>query len=290
MMISKPAAAMIFYLRILIFGCGAAANEVEKNLMLMGFRIITMVDFDRVEDSNLSKSVLFGREDIGRFKAEVAAEKAAQMALADNVEIRYIVGNLMTDVGKGLFLEHDFVICCVDTRDDRVYINDMCVRTRTPFMEVGFRGYNSEVSFFAPEGPMQQQDGTIIDSLPTSDGLFPKMLGTFPVCLREEMGTGNFDGTRNSCSGFKVHDKDLAKIPTIQTGAALVGAILAQELVKYLDGKDNPTRTRSGYFYGKVCEYDNTDRLIREYTYGDHGQPYSGNRRYSITEYSFPLM
>ena len=253
MMISKPAAAMIFYLRILIFGCGAAANEVEKNLMLMGFRIITMVDFDRVEDSNLSKSVLFGREDIGRFKAEVAAEKAAQMALADNVEIRYIVGNLMTDVGKGLFLEHDFVICCVDTRDARVYINDMCVRTRTPFMEVGFRGYNSEVSFFAPEGPMQQQDGTIIDSLPTSDGLFPKMLGTFPVCLREEMGTGNFDGTRNSCSGFKVHDKDLAKIPTIQTGAALVGAILAQELVKYLDGKDT-LRGKMLLFHGLTLE------------------------------------
>lgn len=253
MMISKLAAAMICNLRILIFGCGAAANEIVKNLVLMGFRFITVVDFDFVEDSNLSKSVLFGRKDIGRFKAEVVAEKAALMALAENVVIRYIVGNLITDVGKGVFLEHDFVICCVDTKDARVYINDMCVRTHTPFMEVGFRGYNSEVSFFAPEGPIQQQDGTLIDSLPTSDGFFPKMLGTFPVCLREEMGTGTFDGTRNSCSGFKVHDKDLAKIPTIQTGAAFVGAILAQELVKYLDGKDT-LRGKMLLFHGLTLE------------------------------------
>ena len=253
MMVSKLAARMIGMIRILIFGCGAAANEIIKDLVLMGFRFFTVVDFDRVEDSNLSKSVLFGREDIGRFKAEVVAEKAALMALAENAVIRYIVGNLITDVGKGVFLEHDFVICCVDTKDARVYINDMCVLTRTPFMEVGFRGYNSEVSFFAPEGPMQQQDGTLIDSLPTSDGLFPKMLGTFPVCLREEMGTGTFDGARNSCSGFKVHDKDLAKIPTIQSGAAFVGAILAQELVKYLDGKDT-LRGKMLLFHGLTLE------------------------------------
>ena len=63
------------------------------------------------------------------------------------------------------------------------------------------------------------------------------------------------------------------------------GKLLLKE--EYLDGKDNPTRTRSGYFYGKVCEYDNTDRLIREYTYGDHGQPYSGSRQYAITEYTY---
>ena len=55
---------------------------------------------------------------------------------------------------------------------------------------------------------------------------------------------------------------------------------------EYLDGKDQPTRNRS-FVYGRVLEYDDRDRLIREYTYGENGQPYSGNRRYSITEYSY---
>lgn len=249
MMISKFGADLIKSVRILIFGLGAGGNEVLKNLVLMGFRHLTLCDFDRVEDSNLSKSVFFRPEDIGKGKAEVAARRAAEMALAEEPDIRYINGNLMTDVGKGIFLEHDIVICCVDTQKARAYINDMCVLTRTPFFEVGFSGFNADVSFFAPEGPMRQADGTVIDKLPTSDGSFPTMLGDFPVCLREEIGTGTFDEKRNSCSGFKVKDKELAKIPTIQVSAALTGALVAQEVVKFLEGKDT-MRNKMFLFFG----------------------------------------
>ena len=266
MMISKAAGKAIRSLRILLVGAGAAGNEILKNLVLMGFGDkdlggkITVNDIDIVEDSNLSKSVLFTKEDIGKSKAEVAAKRAAEMALVDNPDIRYINANVMTDVGKGVFLDHDFVICAVDTQKARAYINDMCVLTKTPFMEVGFTGFNADVSFFAPVGPMQQADGTIIDKLPTADGKFPKMLGEFPVCLREEIGTGSFDEKRNSCSGFKVKDNDLAKIPTIQTSAALTGAIVAQELVKYLDGKDT-LRNKMLYFFGLPLQ-----TMLIEYT------------------------
>ena len=255
MMISKPAAQMIRSLRILIIGMGAGGNEILKNLVLEGFGDkkydgkITVVDIDEVEDSNLSKSVLFSKEDIGRSKAEVAAKRAAAMALAEEPDIRYINANILTDIGKGIFLEHNFVICAVDTLKGRAYISDMCVLTKTPFMEVGFTGYNADVCFFAPVGLMKQKDGTIIDRLPASDGKFPDMLGEFPVCLREEIGTGSFEEKRNSCSGFKVKDKDLAKIPTIQSGAALTGALIVQELVKFLDGKDT-LRNKMLLFFG----------------------------------------
>ena len=63
------------------------------------------------------------------------------------------------------------------------------------------------------------------------------------------------------------------------------GKLLLKE--EYLDGQDRPTKTNSGYFYGKVCEYDEQGRIIREYTFGDHGQPYSGSRNYSIIEYTY---
>ena len=110
MMISKPAAQMIRSLRILIIGMGAGGNEILKNLVLEGFGDkkydgkITVVDIDEVEDSNLSKSVLFSKEDIGRSKAEVAAKRAAAMALAEEPDIRYINANIITDIGKGIFL------------------------------------------------------------------------------------------------------------------------------------------------------------------------------------------
>lgn len=253
MILSKPAADVIKNLRILVAGVGAGGNEVLKDLVLMGFGHLTIVDFDHVEDSNLSRTTLFRKEDIGKSKALVAAERLKEMALHDNPKIVGLHGNLITDFGKSLFLEHDIVICCVDTQKARAYINDMCVLTKTPFFEMGFQNYDVEISFFAPEGTMTQRDGTVIDSLPPSDGYFPKMNGTFPVCLRESIGFGYFDEKRNSCSGFKVKDTNLIKIPTIQVSAAMAGVLIAMELVKYLDGKDT-LKNKMLYFFGRTYE------------------------------------
>lgn len=242
---------MIKNLRLLVVGVGAAGNEVVKNLMLMGFRNITIVDFDYIEDSNLSRTVLFRTEDIGKSKAVVAAQRLKEMALAENPRIVGLHGNLMTDFGKGyLFMEHDIVISCVDTQRCRAFISDWCVRTNTPFFEIGFEAHTVNVTFFAPEdGYEQVTDGTVIDKLPSSDGFFPKPLGKFTVCLREEIGQGDFDDNRNSCSGFKMADIDLAKIPTIQSAAAMSGAIVCTELIKYLSGGDT-MRNKILYYYG----------------------------------------
>jgi molybdopterin/thiamine biosynthesis adenylyltransferase len=161
------------------------------------------------------------------------------MSLHPNPNIVGLHGNLMTDFGKNLFLEHDIVISCVDTQKCRAYINDWCVRTKTPFFEMGFDKYIVNITFFAPEGTMTQRDGTLIESLPTTDGYFPKFNGDFPVCLREEIGYGIFDEKRNSCSGFKVKDSNLVKIPTIQVSSAMAGTLIATELVKFLSGIDS---------------------------------------------------
>src|SRR4026208_1555396 len=60
--------------RILVVGAGAIGNEVLKNLALLEIGTVYIVDFDRVELSNLARSVLFRPSDRGRPKAEAAAE------------------------------------------------------------------------------------------------------------------------------------------------------------------------------------------------------------------------
>ena len=266
MMVSPNAAKLIRTLKILVVGAGAGGNEVLKNLLLMGFGNITIVDFDTVEDSNLSRTTLFCKEDIGKSKSLVAAERLKTMALHDNPNIIGLNGNLMTDFGKGLFIDHDIVICCVDTQKCRAYINDWCVRTKTPFFEMGFAEYDVDICFFAPEGTMTQSDGTIIEKLPSDNGVFPTFNGNFPVCLREEIGFGNFEEKRNSCSGYKVKDVNLAKIPTIQVSAAMAGVLVATELIKYLDGKDR-IRNKMLLYFGltyetMICSYSRNPKCV----------------------------
>ncbi len=96
--------------KILVVGAGAGGNEVLKNLALMGFGNFTIVDFDPIEPSNLSRATLFTKEDIGKSKAEVAASSLTQISLHENPSIKSINAKIQ-DVGKQVFLDNEIVIC-----------------------------------------------------------------------------------------------------------------------------------------------------------------------------------
>jgi molybdopterin/thiamine biosynthesis adenylyltransferase len=123
--------------RVLVVGAGALGNEVLKNLALLGLGTVYVIDLDDVEASNLSRSVLFRAEDGGRAKAEVAAQRAREI----NPDVRFVPvkGDVITDLGLGLFADVDVVIGCLDNREARLWVNRQCWKVGTPWVDAGIQ-------------------------------------------------------------------------------------------------------------------------------------------------------
>ena len=107
--------------RVLVVGAGALGNEILKNLALLGFQKIVVVDLDRIEESNLSRTVLFRTENIGSYKAEVAAKSLR--SVAPEIQVQPLVANVLYGCGLGLFAWSDVILAGLDNREARLWIN-----------------------------------------------------------------------------------------------------------------------------------------------------------------------
>jgi adenylyltransferase/sulfurtransferase len=138
--------------RVIVAGCGALGNEVIKNLALIGVGHLILVDFDRVELSNLPRSVLFRDKDIGSPKASTAAGGVRR--LNPNIEVTSIDGDLETCLGVGQIKECDLVLGCLDSIYARWILNRACYRAGRPWINAGISATVGEVSLYLPgHGP-----------------------------------------------------------------------------------------------------------------------------------------
>ena len=193
---------------IMVVGCGALGNEVLKNLVLMGAEHLTVVDFDRVESGNLSRSVLFTKEDArqGRYKVDVIAERLK--AMNPRLSIRTIRGDIAYDVGLGLVRQMDVVIGCVDNRWARYCINRLCMRAGIPWVDGGIDALEGTVRVFVP-----------------GRNCYACNLG--PEGLKDL-------SRRMPCSGVIRREEAAGKAPTTSVIASVIGAVQVQEALKLL--------------------------------------------------------
>lgn len=136
--------------RVLVAGAGALGNEVVKSLALFGVGHIYVVDFDRIEMSNLTRSVLFREEDAlnHAYKAEVVARRA--MEINPQIVVTPIVGNLFSDVGFGLYRSVDVIIGCLDSRIARYQLNRLAMRAGKTWIDGSIENLTGVVRVFAP--------------------------------------------------------------------------------------------------------------------------------------------
>ncbi|MFH1113038.1 MAG: ThiF family adenylyltransferase [Pseudomonadota bacterium] len=216
--------------RIMIVGAGAIGNETLKNLALLGFSRMFIADFDHISTSNLSRTVLFRKSDVERKKAEVAAERVRELCLVEDARIDWFHGDVVWELGTGLYRDMDLVLGCLDNIEARLAINRQCWLANTPWIDAGMYELGIHVtSFVPPTGPCYEC------SL-TDDRL---------KLARE----------RYSCDNFKRKMFLEGKVPTVQVASAIASGIQVQEAVKLLCGQ-RVAQGHTIYYQGAINDFD----------------------------------
>ena len=132
--------------RVLMVGAGGIGCELVKNLVLSGFKDITMIDLDTIDYSNLNRQFLFRAHHVQRSKALVAREAALEFPHDDGLAIAAHHGNIKDEqFGFDFFKGFDIVLNALDNVDARRHVNRVCLATGVPSVESGTQGYLGQV-------------------------------------------------------------------------------------------------------------------------------------------------
>ena len=194
---------------VLVVGAGALGNELVKNLALTGVGSIVVLDMDEVENTNLSRCVLFREGDEGADKARVVAQRGAEL----NSEIRVIpvVGDARLVVTPWLASRFDLVLGGVDNREARLHVNQACWKAGTPWIDGAIEGLLGVMRVFVPpdsacyECTMNETDHQVL-------------------------------AARKSCALLTRGQMLEGKVPTTATSASVIAAMQVQEAIKLLHG------------------------------------------------------
>ena len=226
--------------RVLVAGAGALGNEVVKNLALFGVGHLYVCDFDQIEISNLTRSVLFREEDAYNhaYKAEIVAKRAKE--INPQIEVAPIVGNLFSEVGFGLYKAVDVIIGCLDSRIARYQLNRLSLRAGKTWIDGSIENLTGVVKVYTP-GVSCYECGL----------------------SREEF---NNIMLRTGCADVVRTQTSAGRVATTPISASIIGAMQVQEAMKVIhteEGQPVPFKTLSG----KMWRFEGMTNAVNVYKY-----------------------
>jgi molybdopterin/thiamine biosynthesis adenylyltransferase len=167
--------------RVLIIGIGGLGSSASMYLAAGGVGHLVLVDFDKVDLSNLQRQIVHGTADIGRPK--VLSARATLEALNPETTITTIDHALEGNELENEVAAADVVIDASDNFNTRFAINSACVKTKTPLVSAAAIRFEAQISVFDAgntESPCYRclyGNGADLDQTCTANGVIAPLLG-----------------------------------------------------------------------------------------------------------------
>jgi molybdopterin/thiamine biosynthesis adenylyltransferase len=209
--------------RVFVVGLGGLGCPAAEYLAASGVGTLILNDFDRVDETNLQRQILYTPGDVGRLKVDAA--RARLEALNPDIEIRCVADRLDGEALRQAFGTVDLVLDGSDNFATRLAVNGAAVRAGVPLI-------------FGAAIRLEGQAGVF-----PNDGAGPCYR-----CLYDDE-----DEWLGSCQGNGV----LAPVPGV------IGTLMAVEALKLLAGVPSDLRNRMLLWDAKHADWQRIAVAVR---------------------------
>jgi len=170
-------------MKICVVGAGGTGSLMVELLRRAGCRRITVIDDDRIEDSNLNRVLHSGSLDVQekRKKVFIAAEANQRSGL--DTQLSAIDGNILTPIVQERLKDCDLMVGNVDNETARFVLNKLSIEALLPLIDMGteigavhdeVQSIDVRVTYVFPGGPCLECRGLIDRERMRLEGLQPE--------------------------------------------------------------------------------------------------------------------
>jgi len=169
---------------VVVMGCGGIGSPAIQYLAAAGIGQLTLIDSDLVEESNLQRQTIFSPNQIGRPKAELAADWVRRFD--SYLQVRSVIARISADNVDDILEGADLILDGCDNFATRLAVSDACVRLGIPLTSAAIGRFQGQIANFAGHLPGEAcyrcfvgdaLDGEDCDTC-AADGVLGAMAGT----------------------------------------------------------------------------------------------------------------
>jgi sulfur-carrier protein adenylyltransferase/sulfurtransferase len=134
--------------KVLCIGAGGLGSPIAMYLAAAGVGTLGIVDFDRVDLTNLQRQLLHDTDDVGKPKVESAVDRLRGLNPGINVVPHDTM--LTSDNAFDIIGQYDIVIDGSDNFPVRYLVNDACQMLRKPLVYGSIYQFEGQASVFMP--------------------------------------------------------------------------------------------------------------------------------------------